>query len=43
MTDTTTEREIAPLYQLMNRIPGGLMLIPLVIGSLLGTYAMGFL
>ncbi|WP_439937296.1 2-keto-3-deoxygluconate permease [Nocardia sp. N13] len=44
MTDTTTtEREIAPLYQLMNRIPGGLMLIPLVIGSLLGTYALGFL
>jgi 2-keto-3-deoxygluconate permease len=43
MTDTTTEREIAPLYQLMNRIPGGLMLIPLVIGSLLGTFATGFL
>lgn len=43
MTETTTEREIAPLYQLMNRIPGGLMLIPLVIGSLLGTFAMGFL
>lgn len=43
MTDTTTEREIAPLYQLMNRIPGGLMLIPLIIGSILGTYALGFL
>ena len=43
MTDTTSEREIVPLYQLMNRIPGGLMLIPLVIGSLLGTFAMGFL
>lgn len=43
MTETTTEREIAPVYQLMNRIPGGLMLIPLVIGSLLGTFAMGFL
>ncbi|GAA1915633.1 2-keto-3-deoxygluconate permease [Nocardioides hwasunensis] len=44
MTDTTTpDREIAPLYQWMNRIPGGLMLIPLVIGSLLGTFATGFL
>lgn len=43
MNDTTTEREIVPLYQLMNRIPGGLMLIPLVIGSLLGTFALGFL
>ena len=43
MTDSTAEREIAPLYQLMNRIPGGLMLIPLVIGSLLGTFALGFL
>ena len=42
MTDAP-EREIAPLYQLMNRVPGGLMLIPLVIGSLLGTFAMGFL
>ncbi|UAL31142.1 2-keto-3-deoxygluconate permease [Nocardioides rotundus] len=43
MTDTTTEREIVPLYQLMSRVPGGLMLIPLVIGSLLGTFATGFL
>ena len=43
MNDSTTEREIVPLYQLMNRIPGGLMLIPLVIGSLLGTFATGFL
>lgn len=43
MTDTTPEREIAPLYQLMNRIPGGLMLIPLILGSILGTYAVGFL
>ncbi len=43
MTDTTAEREVLPLYQLMNRIPGGLMLIPLVIGSLLGTFATGFL
>ena len=43
MTDTTSEREIVPLYQMMNRIPGGLMLIPLVIGSVLGTFADGFL
>ncbi|WP_210439007.1 2-keto-3-deoxygluconate permease [Nocardioides xinjiangensis] len=44
MTDPTTgDREIAPLYQWMARIPGGLMLIPLVIGSLLGTFASGFL
>ena len=44
MTDTSTpDREIAPLYQWMGRIPGGLMLIPLVIGSILGTYATGFL
>lgn len=43
MTTTTPEREVLPLYQMMNRIPGGLMLIPLVIGSVLGTFASGFL
>jgi 2-keto-3-deoxygluconate permease len=43
MSETTMEREVAPLYQMMNRIPGGLMLIPLVLGSLLGTFAGGFL
>ena len=43
MVITTPEREVLPLYQFMNRIPGGLMLIPLVIGSLLGTFATGFL
>jgi len=41
--DREPDREIVPLYQMMNRIPGGLMLIPLIIGSLLGTFAMGFL
>jgi len=43
MTVTTSEREIVPLFQAMSRVPGGLMLIPLVIGSLLGTFATGFL
>ena len=43
MSVTTSEREIAPLFQAMSRVPGGLMLIPLVIGSLLGTFATGFL
>ena len=43
MTEATAEREILPLYQMMNRIPGGLMLIPLIVGSLLGTFALDFL
>ena len=43
MSVTTSEREILPLFQAMSRVPGGLMLIPLVIGSLLGTFATGFL
>lgn len=32
-----------PLFDGMNRIPGGLMLIPLIIGSVIGTFAPGFL
>lgn len=32
-----------PLFDGMNRIPGGLMLIPLIIGSVVGTFAPGFL
>ena len=32
-----------PLFDGMNRIPGGLMLIPLIIGSIIGTFAPGFL
>lgn len=43
MTEATADREILPLYQMMNRIPGGLMLIPLIVGSLLGTFALDFL
>lgn len=37
------ERSIVPLYDLMNRVPGGLMVIPLVLGSIVGTFAPGFL
>jgi len=43
VTGTTEERERLPLYQWMNKIPGGLMLIPLIIGSIIGTFAPGFL
>ncbi len=32
-----------PLFDGMNKIPGGLMLIPLVLGSIVGTFAPGFL
>ncbi|MHA7286559.1 2-keto-3-deoxygluconate permease [Arthrobacter sp. MDT3-44] len=28
-----------PLFDGMNRIPGGLMLIPLILGSIVGTFA----
>lgn len=37
------ERSIVPLYDTMNRLPGGLMVIPLVLGSIVGTFAPGFL
>jgi 2-keto-3-deoxygluconate permease len=37
------DREIAPFYQWMDKVPGGLMLIPLVIGSIVGTFGTGFL
>ncbi len=36
-------RSRVPLFDGMNRIPGGLMLIPLVLGSIVGTFAPGFL
>ncbi|MFC0034582.1 2-keto-3-deoxygluconate permease [Cardiobacterium valvarum] len=34
-----TPRSIVPLYDWMNRLPGGAMVIPLVLGSLAGTFA----
>lgn len=40
---TSTPRSIVPLYEGMNRIPGGTMVIPLILGSLVGTFAPGFL
>lgn len=36
-------RSTVPLYDWMNRVPGGLMLIPLVLGSVVGTFFPGFL
>lgn len=36
-------KSTVPLYDWMNRIPGGLMLIPLVLGSVVGTFFPGFL
>ena len=42
-TTATPQRDRLPLYQWMDRIPGGLMLIPLIIGSIIGTFAPGFL
>lgn len=36
-------RSRVPLFDGMNKIPGGLMLVPLVLGSVVGTFAPGFL
>jgi 2-keto-3-deoxygluconate permease len=36
-------RSLVPLFDGMDRIPGGLMLIPLIIGSVVGTFAPGAL
>ena len=43
MSPTTAERSRVPLFASMNRIPGGLMLVPLVLGSIVGTLAPGAL
>ncbi|MCH1868547.1 2-keto-3-deoxygluconate permease [Nocardioides sp. CFH 31398] len=40
MSHPAAEKTIVPLYDTMNRIPGGLMLVPLVLGSVVGTFAM---
>ncbi|MCK1798040.1 2-keto-3-deoxygluconate permease [Streptomyces sp. XM4193] len=34
------DRTIVPLFDAMNRLPGGLMLVPLILGSVMGTFAM---
>src|SRR5690606_18017949 len=33
------ERSLFPMFQAMQKIPGGLRLIPLILGSILGTFA----
>jgi 2-keto-3-deoxygluconate permease len=38
-TPPDTEKSKVPLFATMNRIPGGLMLVPLVLGSIFGTFA----
>ncbi|WP_036967779.1 2-keto-3-deoxygluconate permease [Promicromonospora kroppenstedtii] len=38
-----TPRSTVPLYDWMNKIPGGLMLVPLILGSVVGTFFPGFL
>lgn len=42
-TNQTTEKSIIPLYDGMSKIPGGAMVIPLVLGSLVGTFCPEFL
>lgn len=42
-TANQTEKSIIPLYDGMNKIPGGTMVIPLIIGSLVGTFFPDFL
>lgn len=36
---SATQKSLFPMFATMQRVPGGLMLIPLVLGSLIGTFA----
>ena len=40
---SATPKSIVPLYDGMSRIPGGTMVIPLILGSIVGTFFSGFL
>ena len=42
-TTSKTEKSLIPLYDGMNKIPGGLMVIPLILGSVVGTFFPEFL
>ena len=37
------EKSVIPLYDGMNKIPGGPMVIPLILGSIIGTFFPDFL
>ena len=39
MSPVGTVKSTVPMYATMNRVPGGAMLIPLVLGSIIGTFA----
>jgi 2-keto-3-deoxygluconate permease len=43
MTAESLPKSRVPLFDGMNRIPGGIMLVPLILGSIVGTFAPGFL
>lgn len=43
MEAASTHKSYVPFFDGMNKIPGGLMLIPLVLGSIVGTFFPGFL
>lgn len=42
-TGQSAEKPRVPLFDTMNKIPGGLMLVPLVLGSIIATFAGGAL